>query len=316
MEEYIEVTGKDLDEAVMNAAMKLETPSYNVKYEVIEAGSAGFLGMFSKPAKIKARKKTEEEVIAEQKAKEEEEAKAKAEAEAKVKEETEKTVKASAKAMVVENEAVVAEEKPKKEISEAQVKEVSEKFLKDVFKAMEMEVNIDITLNKEEECVYVELSGDEMGLLIGKRGQTLDALQCILKNVINKEIGGHLRVKMDTENYRKRREDTLVSLANNIASKVKRTRTSVELEAMRSYERRIIHSTLQDNKYVETKSEGEEPYRHVVVYPKKNAYYDSGNYRNKRYNKSYNKSGKGYSRNYNKQTTSESAPALDTENNE
>lgn len=304
MEEFIEVTGKDEKEAVMNAAEKLLTPRENLYYEVVDPGSTGFLGMFSKPAKIKARRKTDEEIEAEK-----ESAKKPVPT---VKEEEKKTE--VVKPVVEKAETT----KPKKEmaISETQVKETVNKFLSDVFKAMEMEVHIDVTLNQEEETIYIDLSGEEMGLLIGKRGQTLDALQCILKNVVNKEVGGHLRVKIDTENYRKRREETLASLANNIASRVKRTRQPVELEAMRSYERRIIHSTLQDNKYVETKSEGEEPYRHVVVYPKKNAYYNAGNYGNRNYNKSYRKG--GYNRNYknNKETTTENAPAANTENNE
>lgn len=313
MEEFIEVTGKDEQEAVMNAAEKLLTPRENVYYEVVEAGSSGFLGIFSKPAKIKARRKTDEEIEA---AKELSVAPIKA-----LKEEVKKTEAAKPVAEKIDKtqrtvEEAVKEEtaKPKKEISEAQVKEIVTKFLGDVFKAMEMEVHIDVELNQEEETINIDLSGEEMGLLIGKRGQTLDALQCILKNVINKEIGGHLRVKIDTENYRKRREETLASLANNIASRVKRTRQPVELEAMRSYERRIIHSTLQDNKYVETKSEGEEPYRHVVVYPKKNVYYNAGGYGNRHYNKPYRKN--GYNHNYknNGETTTESAPAANTEN--
>ena len=111
-----------------------------------------------------------------------------------------------------------------------------------------------------------------MGLLIGKRGQTLDALQYIVRLVINKEIGGYLKVKVDTENYRERRKETLESLAKNIAYKVKRTKRSVTLEPMNPYERRLIHSALQNDKFVATKSEGEEPYRHVVVYLKKQSY--------------------------------------------
>jgi spoIIIJ-associated protein len=283
--DFIEVTGKDVNDAIINAAQKLETPSNELEYEVLESGSNGFLGMFAKPAKIKVRKKTEAEIEA-----------AKEIAVQDIKPKTEE------KKPVVKNDDTQEEVKHtvKKDVSEEQVSQVVKKFLGDVFRAMEMEVSIEVSFDPEEEAINVDLSGDEMGLLIGKRGQTLDSLQCILKNVVNKEIGGHFRIKIDTENYRKRREETLASLANNIAAKVKRTRTPVELEAMRSYERRIIHSTLQDNRYVETKSEGEEPYRHVVVYPKKNAYYSSGSYNNKRYNKPYHKNynNKGYNKNY------------------
>ena len=115
----------------------------------------------------------------------------------------------------------------------------------------------------------VNLTGEEMGLLIGKRGQTLDSLQYLVSLVVNKESEDYLRVKLDTENYRERRKETLETLAKNIAYKVKRTRRPVSLEPMNPYERRIIHSALQNDKYVFTKSEGEEPFRHVVIALKK-----------------------------------------------
>ncbi len=115
----------------------------------------------------------------------------------------------------------------------------------------------------------VNLTGDEMGLLIGKRGQTLDSLQYLVSLVVNKESEDYLRVKLDTENYRERRKETLETLAKNIAYKVKRTRRPVSLEPMNPYERRIIHSALQNDKYVFTKSEGEDPFRHVVIALKK-----------------------------------------------
>ena len=111
----------------------------------------------------------------------------------------------------------------------------------------------------------INLTGEEMGILIGKRGQTLDSLQYLVSLVVNKESEGYLRVKLDTENYRERRKETLETLAKNIAYKVKRTRRSVSLEPMNPYERRIIHSALQSDKYVYTRSEGEEPFRHVVI---------------------------------------------------
>ena len=132
-----------------------------------------------------------------------------------------------------------------------------------------MEVKADITFDDEENSVNVDLSGDNMGVLIGKRGQTLDSIQYLTSLVINKNSEKYVRVKLDTENYRKRRKETLESLAKNIAYKVKRSRRPVSLEPMNPYERRIIHSALQGNRYVETVSEGEEPYRHVVVTLKK-----------------------------------------------
>lgn len=143
------------------------------------------------------------------------------------------------------------------------------KFLSDVFHAMDMTVNIDINFNDEDSIIDVNLSGDNMGVLIGKRGQTLDSLQYLLSLVINREKEKYYKVQMDTENYRERRKETLENLAKNIASKVKRTKRTVTLEPMNPYERRIIHSILQNDKLVTTKSEGEEPYRKVVVLLKK-----------------------------------------------
>lgn len=271
MMDYIEVTGKDVNEAIMNAAQKLETPSDKLGYEIVDSGSAGFLGMFAKPAKIRVWKK-EEEVS---------DVKASVSVSAEVKEPEHEKKSGDVELSTAKNHV-------KSDVSQEQVKAVVNKFLGDVFKAMNMEVAINIVFDREEETVNVDLSGGEMGLLIGKRGQTLDSLQYLLRLVVNKEIGGYLKVKIDTEDYRKRRKETLESLARNIAIKVKRTRSSVELEPMNPYERRIIHSALQNDRYVATKSEGEEPYRHVVVYLKKPAY-GSNSYGNKHYNKGYNK---------------------------
>ena len=138
-------------------------------------------------------------------------------------------------------------------------------FLKDVFGAMGLSVDVNVKVNEEEKEMEINLSGDEMGILIGKRGQTLDSLQYLVSLVVNKESEDYLRVKLDTENYRERRKETLETLAKNIAYKVKRTRRPVSLEPMNPYERRIIHSALQNDKYVFTRSEGEEPFRHVVI---------------------------------------------------
>ena len=142
-------------------------------------------------------------------------------------------------------------------------------FLNDVFEAMNMTVVVDVKYNEEEKTMDIDLSGDEMGVLIGKRGQTLDSLQYLVSLVVNKETDDYVRVKVDTENYRQRRKDTLENLAKNIAYKVKRTKRTVSLEPMNPYERRIIHSALQNDKYVSTHSEGDEPFRRVVVTLKK-----------------------------------------------
>ncbi|GFI65367.1 hypothetical protein IMSAG185_00966 [Lachnospiraceae bacterium] len=150
-------------------------------------------------------------------------------------------------------------------IEQLSVEDSAKIFLNNVFSAMNMTVVVDVKYDEKENAVDVELSGDEMGILIGKRGQTLDSLQYLVSLVVNKASEDYIRVKVDTENYRQRRKETLENLAKNIAYKVKRTRRSVSLEPMNPYERRIIHSALQNDKYVSTHSEGEEPFRKVVV---------------------------------------------------
>ena len=147
--------------------------------------------------------------------------------------------------------------------------EKTKEYLDSLFKAMDIETEVTIDFDEENNNMDINLEGSEMGILIGKRGQTLDALQYLISLFVNKESEAYVRVKLDTENYRARRKDTLENLAKNIAFKVKRSRRSVTLEPMNPYERRIIHSALQNDKYVATRSEGEEPYRKVVVYLKK-----------------------------------------------
>ena len=146
---------------------------------------------------------------------------------------------------------------------------IASNFLEKVFQSMGMQVNIEITIDEVENQMNIDLSGEEMGILIGKRGITLDSLQYLVSLVINRNTEDYMKVKLDTENYRERRKETLENLARNIAYKVKKTRRPVSLEPMNPYERRIIHSALQGNKFVETYSEGSEPYRHVVVAPKR-----------------------------------------------
>lgn len=202
--DYIKISAKTIDDAITEALIKLETTSDMIEYEVLEKGSAGFLGFNSKPAVIKARKKfTVEDYVKE--------------------------------------------------------------FLNNVFNSMNMVVEIITNLDEANNNLDIELKGDDMGVLIGKRGQTLDSLQYLISLVANKNSDNYLRVKLDTENYRKRRKETLENLAHNISYKVKRTKRPVSLEPMNPYERRVIHSALQNDKYVVTHSEGEEPYRRVVV---------------------------------------------------
>lgn len=154
-------------------------------------------------------------------------------------------------------------EKPKKP-----VEDIVNEFLDKIFNAMDICAKTSVSVNGDN--VNIELTGDDMGILIGKRGQTLDSLQYLVNLVVNRYSDSYMRVKLDTENYRERRKATLENLAKNIAFKVKRTKRSVSLEPMNPFERRIIHSTLQNDRYVTTRSEGDEPYRHVVVVLKKN----------------------------------------------
>lgn len=150
-------------------------------------------------------------------------------------------------------------------IEKHSVEEVAKIFLQNVFEAMNLEVAVDVKYDQEDRSMDIDLAGDEMGVLIGKRGQTLDSLQYLVSLVVNKESDEYIRVKVDTENYRQRRKETLENLAKNIAYKVKKTRRPVSLEPMNPYERRIIHSALQNERYISTHSEGDEPFRRVVV---------------------------------------------------
>ena len=295
--DYIEVSGKNVDEALTNALIELETTSDKVEYEVIEKGSSGFLGMFNKPAVIRVRKKAEEveETVETVKKPVKKYSDSKnnnyKDGKKKFKSDDKKDVKPSAKAEVksevkaevkseVKTEVKPAEVKPESEDKDETKKESSKyttimpneeierritTFLTDMFKAMGFEVTIKVSFD-DPECVYVDLSGPNMGVLIGKRGQTLDSIQYLTSLVVNKGKDKYVRIKLDTEDYRNRRKETLESLARNIAYKVKRTRRPVSLEPMNPYERRIIHSALQNDKFVSTKSEGEEPFRHVVVF--------------------------------------------------
>ena len=235
MSEWLEFTGKTVNDAITEATIQLNTTSDKLDYEIIEKESSGILNLFAKKdAKIRVKLKFD-------------------------------------------------------------IKDCVIEFLDKVFKAMNIDAEIDVDYNEEDMIMNIDLKGEEMGVLIGKRGQTLDSLQYLTSLVVNKESKGYIKVKLDTENYRERRKETLENLAKNIAHKVKKTRRSVVLEPMNPYERRIIHSALQGDKYVETHSEGDEPYRKVVVTLKKgldtgsySGGYRRNNYRNGRGNGRYN----------------------------
>ena len=279
----ITVSAKTVDDAITEALIQLGVTSDMLEYDVIEKGSSGFLGIGSKQAVIRAWKKKTVE-------KEDELEELKEEIQEVISE-----VKGEEKAVKPEMKSEVKDKKPRREKNErkenrekqaAEVKEVKEtkpvqeskklakvqdetiaaceKFLTDVLHAMDMEVKISSRID-EEGALEIVMDGKNMGILIGKRGQTLDSLQYLTNRVANKTQDGYVRVKLDTEDYRRRRKETLENLAKNIAYKVKRTKKPVALEPMNPYERRIIHSALQADRYVTTHSEGEEPYRRVVV---------------------------------------------------
>ena len=277
----IRVSAKTVEDAITEASIQLGITSDKLEYEVIEKGSAGFLGIGMKQAVIEARRKVDEkqeteiveevkkeiqQVAAEEVKAEEkilEEVKAEIEHDEKPKQTTEKVEKKEE----IKNDAPVKREVELAEVTD-ETKEAVSTFLKDTLKAMGMEVEIALDID-EDGSLSINMSGPNMGILIGKRGQTLDSLQYLANRVANKHQSGYVRVKLDTENYRARREETLKHLAKNIAHKVKRNRRPVALEPMNPYERRSIHSAVHNDPYVTTHSEGEEPYRKVVVTLKK-----------------------------------------------
>ena len=288
MKGSIRVSAKTLDDAITEALIQLGVTSDRLEYNLIEKGSAGFLGIGMKQAVIEAWKKEDkeeeeflkavEETIRENPVKEyfakednvkeddvkEHQAEEAAKKEEAVREEKTEKEEASANAKEEKSEPVSVKEKELLAKVEDETIRYVEQFVKDTLKAMDMDVEITSSIDKDG-ALYVDMKGENMGILIGKRGQTLDSLQYLANRVANKHQSGYVRVKLDTENYRARREETLKHLAKNIAHKVKRNRRPVILEPMNPYERRIIHSTLQSDPYVTTHSEGEEPYRKVVV---------------------------------------------------
>lgn len=243
---YEEFSGKTIEDAITEACTKFTVTSDRLDYEIIDKGSAGFLGLNSHPAIIKARALEEGEVKTEKNIE-------KTESDSTEKDNTKSDVQNSS-----EKKSSLSDDEKQAIISK------TDSFLTDVFNAMDIEVNKKIAFD-EYGSLSINLEGPDMGVLIGKRGQTLDSLQYLISLVVNKTKGNYIRVKVDTEDYRERRKKTLENLAKNLSYKVKRTRRPVTLEPMNPYERRVIHSTLQNDKFVTTHSEGEEPYRRVVI---------------------------------------------------
>ena len=282
----ITVSAKTVNDAITEASIQLGVASDQMEYEVIEKGSAGFLGIGSRQAVIRAwKKKVEEPEPVKEKKEFRKEPRKEGKKEGRKENRKDNSRKKDKKyekrntnrpveeKKEQETEPVSQPQEPevKKKLEIAVVteetKKICEEFLYDVLKAMDMgDVEI-ISSIDEDGALSMELKGSNMGILIGKRGQTLDSLQYLTNRVANKHQEGYVRVKLDTEDYRRRRKATLENLAKNIAYKVKRTRRPVALEPMNPYERRIIHSALQADDRVSTHSEGEEPYRRVVVTP-------------------------------------------------
>lgn len=258
--EYREFTGKTVEDAKEAACKELGISVDSLNFEVMEEEKGGFLGLF-KNAKIRVAIADEN---SEDIAKETEEA-------AEVTEAVAKGVKEAVDTSMAESGISLC-------YNAENPSDTAVEFIYQVLKQMELKADITAEVEEEEETIYIDIEGEDMGSLIGKRGQTLDALQYLTSLVVNRVCGKYYKIKLDTENYRARRKETLENLAKNIAMKVKKTHRSVSLEPMNPYERRIIHAALQNDKYVETHSEGEEPYRKVIVSMKKGVTYESGRY--------------------------------------
>lgn len=250
----IQSKGETLDEAINNAMIELSTTSDNLAYELVQEGSAGFFGIGSKPFIIEAYKKDDKEEIY-------------------------KKERENKKEKLVENEQGVYEFKTEKTSTKTgfakkeekmtrdpeEVYKTAKKFLEPIFNEFNTKINMSYTPYIDTNTLVINISGEKIGVLIGKHGQTLDAIQHLVNIVVNNGQSNRVRVRIDSENYREKRNKTLEALAKSVANNVKKTHKDYELEPMTSYERRIIHSVLQKEKNIETVSKGIDKERHVVV---------------------------------------------------
>ena len=302
--EKIKITARDYDEAVTKALIELATGSDNLDIEVVDKGSKGFLGIGSRPCVIYVSKKQDKDLllyeedkdfktdysqnIFENKEKSNKENKHKVQTKSFDTEKSKPVEKVRDEGFVHETESVKLPRKQRKVYSEEEAEAIIEDmrdFISKLFEKMEINVNMDTEFNHRDNEISVFFSSDDdIGLIIGKRGQTLDAIQYIVSLVVNKNTESYIRIKMDTENYRERRKENLEVLAKNVASKVKKFKKSISLEPMNPYERRIIHSILQSDNFVSTRSDGDEPFRYITVIPR---YNKRNNY--KRHNNNFNK---------------------------
>ena len=302
--EKIKVTARDYDEAVTKALIELATGSDNLDIEVVDKGSKGFLGIGSRPCVIYVSKKQDKDLllyeedkdfktdysqnIFENKEKSNKENKYKVQTKSFDTEKSKPVEKVRDEGFVHETDSVKLPRKQRKVYSEEEAEAIIEDmrdFISKLFEKMEINVNMDTEFNHRDNEISVFFSSDDdIGLIIGKRGQTLDAIQYIVSLVVNKNTESYIRIKMDTENYRERRKENLEVLAKNVASKVKKFKKPISLEPMNPYERRIIHSVLQSDSFVSTRSDGDEPFRYITVIPR---YNKRNNYR--KYNNNLNK---------------------------
>lgn len=281
--EYMTFTGKTISDALTAASVKLGVTSEKISYTVVEKGSTGLFGLGCKNAVIRVKINQDQEEVTREVAKE-------AEAEFSIlKEKDQPDAEETTSSQVDEySEDQAEKEKEDEKIATPasdrgsakkadysrrtadpqEIQAIASAFLTDLFAAMKMDVKAEYHFDVSENTLNINLSGPEMGVIIGKRGQTLDSLQYLTNLAVNRKSSVYSRVKIDTEDYRARRMATLENLAKNVAFRVKRSGRAEELEAMNPYERRIIHSALQGIQGVDTHSEGEEPYRHVVISPK------------------------------------------------
>ena len=264
--EYKEYTGKTLEDAKAAAAQELGCDATALQVEVLEEEKGGFLGLFKsvkirvgyEPSEVSADAASDGDAVSE------------------------------AAAAILEEAGLASTGTA----SDAAPADVAVDFICKILDAMGLSAEVSAEINEEEGNIYINIEGTDMGSLIGKRGQTLDALQYLTSLAVNRACNQYYKIKLDTENYRERRKSTLENLAKNIAVRVRRTRRNVALEPMNPYERRIIHAALQGDRYVETHSEGEEPYRKVIVTLRADAPYEERRYNN-RYGGGYNKGGYG-----------------------
>ena len=302
--EKIKITARDYDEAVTKALIELATGSDNLDIEVVDKGSKGFLGIGSRPCVIYVSKKQDKDLllyeedkdfktdysqnIFENKEKSNKENKHKVQTKSFDTEKSKPVEKVRDEGFVHETDSVKLPRKQRKVYSEEEAEAIIEDmrdFISKLFEKMEINVNMDTEFNHRDNEISVFFSSDDdIGLIIGKRGQTLDAIQYIVSLVVNKNTESYIRIKMDTENYRERRKENLEVLAKNVASKVKKFKKPISLEPMNPYERRIIHSVLQSDNFVSTRSDGDEPFRYITVIPR---YNKRNNY--KRHNNNFNK---------------------------